>query len=96
MKIAKLIPPAGDKHWSFQMVVHNEQLPLAGEFVYLMNSEKIIKDASPFLQGHSHNWAMVEFWTRDKDLAMKAAQKFAEHFGVELKEGDFTREELRI
>lgn len=94
--IAKLVPPHMDKSWSFQMVVMNGDAPATHEFVGLFRRDPDVKAASPFLQGHSHNWSMVEFGKRDKEIVLKAAEALAKHFGVSYTEGDFTRAELGL
>jgi hypothetical protein len=93
--IAKFIPPQRDKSFSFQIVFPGNDLPESYEFVRVMDYADV-KDASPFLQGHNGNWAMVEFWTKDETLARRAATKLAQHFKVHMGEGDFTRKELGL
>ncbi|MYM92669.1 hypothetical protein [Duganella vulcania] len=91
--IARFVPPSGDKHWSFQM--RSDELPDAGAFIAAMRAP-IVKAVEPFLQGHSRDWAMVEFWTRDEGAARAAAEALAQHFGCTLRVGDFSREELGL
>lgn len=94
--VAKFIPPQGDKSFSFQIVFPDRDLPSSHVFVGLMRSEGVVKAAHPYLQGHNGNWAMVEFWVKDAAIARRAAQKFADLFGVSMGDGDFTREELGL
>lgn len=94
--IAKFIQPQRDKSWSYQVVYPERgKLPESWEFVAAMTIPEV-KAAHPFLQGHNGNWAMVEFWVKDEEVALKAARKLAEQFEVELGRGDFTREELGL
>lgn len=93
--VAKFIPPQCGKSWSFQIVFLNNKLPETWEFINLF-AEDDVKAAYPFLQGHSGNWAMVEFWVKEEAIARKAAEKFATHFNVEMGEGDFTRAEIGL
>jgi len=93
--IAKFVQPHSDKHFSFQIIFPDNNLPKSYVFVGLMNQPDV-KKARPFLQGHNGNWAMVEFWTDDESVARDAASKFAQHFKVEMGEGDFTRKELSL
>jgi hypothetical protein len=91
--ISRFVPPLGDKHWSFQM--RSDQLPSSGEFLAAMQTP-VVKAVSPFLQGHSRDWAMVEFWTHDEGAAHAAAEALAKHFDCELRIGNFTRAELGL
>ena len=89
--IARLVPPSGDKHFSFQMV--GDRLPSSGAFLAAMQMP-VVQFVRPFLQGHGSDWAMVEFWTKDEEAARSAAVALAAHFNCSLREGDFTRAEL--
>lgn len=92
--VARLIAPAGDKSYSFQMV--SDELPGQGEFMFVMRLPDV-KVAQPFLQGYDgRKWAMIEFSVRDPNIALKAAQACADHFEIDLKHGDFTRDELGL
>lgn len=91
--ITRFLEPSGDKHYSFQMV--NDMLPTQGDFLVAMKLVDVQK-VKPFLQGHSNNWAMVEFWTKDEEAALIAAKALAGHFKSELLFGNFSREELGL
>lgn len=92
-KIARLVPPHADKNWSFQAVgvVEDDVRQIRGAFF-----TESVKAANPFLQGNSGDWVMVEFWTKDKALIDAAARQLFALVGQELREGDFTREELGL
>lgn len=91
--MARLVPPFGDKHWSFQMVNINTADVLRIRSAFAID---VVKAAKPFLQGNSGSWVMVEFWTNDKILICEAACTLFSLFGLELCEGNFTREELGL
>ena len=92
-RIARLVPPRADKHWSFQMVraSKDDVRRIQGAFT----ADGII-EAKPFLQGNDGGWVMVEFWTWDKAIIHAAASRLFDMFGLEVREGDFTREELGL
>lgn len=92
--IARFVPPQRDKSWSFQVVFHDRELPESGVFVSLIQRSLFQLAAKPYLQGHSGNWAMVEYWVKDEAVARKAAAEFAQLFELELKDGDFFRNEV--
>ncbi len=91
--IAKLVPPFGDKNWSFQM--YNVTPEERGIVLYNFHNP-MVKKANPFLQGDSGGWLMVEFWTADRYLIDAASRCFFEAFGLEFQVGEFTREELGL
>lgn len=91
--VARLVPPHADKNWSFQAVNVSE------DDVYRIKrafSHPAVCDTSPFLQGNSRGWVMVEFWTKDKAAIDRAAQHFFGLFKLAVVEGDFTREDLGL
>ena len=92
-KIARLVPPQMDKNWSFQMINVTED---DAQNVYHAFATPVVQAAHPFLQGNSGGWLMVEFWTRDKVAIDAASQNLADLFGLTLREGDFTRDELGL
>lgn len=92
-KVARLVPPHADKHWSFQVVNvgEDEVWNIRGAF-----SNEAVKKANPFLQGNSGGWVMVEFWTEDKGIIDAAAKVLFQLFQLPVIEGDFTREDLGL
>lgn len=90
-RIAKLVPPHMDKHWSFQVMHRLEE----DEHVVKSTIHRHeVKNAEPFIQGLDRNWIMVEFWTNDKEAVTAAANALAEALGLSYTEGEFTREEI--
>lgn len=91
--IAKLVPPQMDKHWSFQVVRVSKDMRNAcvAEFKH-----PDVAKASPFLQGDSGDWLMVEFWHGGKEAAEVAAKQLAGALELVLMEGNFTRAELGL
>ena len=90
--LARFMEPCGDKHYSFQMI---GKIPEQWELLKAMQI-KDVKDVKPFLQGYSKDWCMVEFWTKDRDSAVKAAESIASYLKVEIGYGDFTRDDLGL
>lgn len=91
--VAKLVPPHGDKHWSFQIANRAEAHEMA---VKSGMGDAAVAGARPFLQGLSADWLMVEFWTMDKDAVDAAAKRLGQLCGVEFSEGEFTRSDLGL
>ncbi|HDR9103321.1 hypothetical protein [Paraburkholderia sp. A3RO-2L] len=92
-RIAKLVPPHMDKHWSFQMVNPTE------EEVSLIRAAfhtTAVQAAKPFLQGCTKDWLMVEFWTYSKDEVDAAGAHLFNLVSLPVREGDFTRAELGL
>lgn len=93
VKIARLVPPSGDKHWSFQAI------NLSTEEVSAIRGglrREAVAPARPFLQGCDGGWVMVEFWVASEQLARAAAADLAELLGVALIDGNFTRADLGL
>lgn len=93
LPIARLVPPYGDKHWSFQVL--NVEDSDVRELLWRFQDPRV-KAANPFLQGNSRGWAMVEFWTKDKALVDNAAAVLFDLFKLPVFEGQFTREDLGL
>lgn len=93
LAIAKLVPPHMDKHWSFQVVRASNDMRNAcvAEFKH-----PEVAKASPFLQGDSGDWFMIEFWRGGKEASETAAKQLAGVVGLALMEGEFTRAELGL
>lgn len=91
MRIAKLVPPHADKHYSFQVLHRNDD---DKRLVRVAMQHTDVAPASPFLQGCSENWLMVEFWCRDKEVIDKACRQLSATLELPYVEGDFTREEV--
>lgn len=89
--VARLVPPAGDKNWSFQTV---HQTPEQRTQVLVAMRDDQVQACRPFRQGDSPEWLMIEFWTDDADKIKIAANHLAGAIQAELKHGDFTREEV--
>lgn len=91
--MARLVPPHADKNWSFQAVNVEEDdvWAIRGAF-----SNEVVKKASPFLQGNSGGWVMVEFWTKDKDIIDAAAKVLLGLLNLAVVEGEVTREDLGL
>ncbi len=92
-KLARLVPPHADKNWSFQAI------NLTEDDVYKIRAafpHAAVQPASPFLQGNSGGWAMVEFWTKDKKVIDTAAKHLFDVFRLPVVEGDFTRKDLGL
>jgi len=95
-KLLRLIPPHMDKNWSIQGIHFSEEEIQDVKMCFVK-----IPDASPYLQGNSNGWFMVEFWTRDMVAIHQACQVIADCLGmtyskVENSSNAFTREELGI
>lgn len=92
-KLARLVPPHFDKNWSFQAInlTEDDVWKIRSAF-----SHAAVQPASPFLQGNSGGWAMVEFWTKDKKAIDAAAKHFFDVFQLPFIEGDFTRKDLGL
>lgn len=91
-RIAKLVPPHMDKHWSFQ--IQNRLPDDSDKARSAMYSNDIVKQANPFLQGCSDDWLMIEFWTLSKEAIDAACKQLSETFGLAYTEGQFTREDV--
>lgn len=92
-RIAKLVPPHLDKHWSFQMV--NPTEADAGQIRAAFQAN-VVKAAHPFLQGCTRDWLMVEFWTDSKEEVDAACAHLSSLVSLPLREGQFTRAELGL
>ncbi|MBU9199981.1 hypothetical protein KTD31_01010 [Burkholderia multivorans] len=92
-RIAKLVPPHLDKHWSFQMVNPTEEEVGVIRAAFHVSA---VKAANPFLQGCSKDWLMVEFWTDSKDEVDAASAHLFNLVSLPVLEGDFTRAELGL
>jgi hypothetical protein len=92
--IAKLIPPSGDKNFSFQVIGINQEQKT--KLFGAINSLKSMHpDLKPFIQGNSGNWVMIEFWTDNVDSIMEASVFLSKILNVDCGFGDFTREEVK-
>ena len=91
--VAKLVPPQGDKSWSFQ--IHNRS-EAHGDAVLAGMRHEVVARAQPFLQGCTKEWLMVEFWRMDKAVVDAAARHLAQQCGVRYTEGQFTRADLGL
>jgi len=92
--IVKLVPPSGDKGYSFQtMHASAEQMET---LIGLMSDPVVIK-ARPFLQGQddSSGWIMIEFWVPDRTRVLEASAILAQLVGACLVEGEITMEDVR-
>lgn len=89
--VTRLVPPHGDKSWSFQAIhLKPEQ---RNQLVAAMKDPKV-EPCKPFKQGDSGNWLMIEFWTENLEAIKVAAKHLAGLLNSELSEGDFTRAEV--
>lgn len=90
-RIAKLVPPTGDKHHSFQIANRDE-----GDEQLARNSvlHPDVAAARPFIQGMDRTWLMIEFWTDDEEKITKACDALSKLFKIEYTHGQFTREEI--
>lgn len=92
--LAKLCPPQGDKHHSFQVIniTKDDRDTLLSCF-----RKPSVAKTQPFLQGDSGGWVMVEFWTKDIDAIRAASKALATAIGIDqFDEGDFTRKDLGL
>lgn len=92
----RLVPPHMDKNWSLQGIHFSEE-----EIFQVKSCFSKMQDASPYLQGNSGVWFMVEFWTRDMKSVNEACQIISDHLNVPFEKVDdstkaFTRKELGI
>lgn len=91
--VARLVPPHGDKGWSFQVANRLEDHERS---VRQCMQSPAVKAANPFLQGCSPDWLMVEFWTKDKNLVDSACEHLSKELGLQCSEGQFTRQDLGL
>jgi hypothetical protein len=56
-------------------------------YINLPNS-KLIKDAHPFIQSHSSDYLLIEFWTSDIDKILAFCDFFAREFFFTYEEKD--------
>ena len=91
---AKLVPPNNDKNWSLQFI----EVPFkkdCPDFDLTNNPEKSNiwywcqhygnhYNVSPFLQGNSGDWMMIEFWSSSQGLILEASLAICEILKVEL------------
>lgn len=89
--VTRLVPPHGDKSWSFQ-VIHLK--PEQRKQVLVALKDPQVEPSKPLRQGDSGNWLMIEFWTNNLEAIKVAANYLAGVLSSELKEGDFTRSEV--
>lgn len=92
-KVALLVPPQGDKNWSFQMVNITEDDADTVRRAFL---EPDVKRAEPFLQGLSRDWIMVEFWVADKAIIDAAAKVLFDRVKQPWASRGFTRADLGL
>ena len=90
-RVAKLVPPSGDKGWSFQVTNRRKQ---DVQMVRVAMDTPAVKQAQPFLQGETPDWLMVEFWVRDKELIVAASKIIARALSIDFVEGHFTKEDV--
>jgi hypothetical protein len=91
--VARLVPPHGDKHWSFQIANRSEEHEFA---VKASMRDPAVQAAKPFIQGLSRDWLMVEFWTADRKAVDDAAKQLASRCGVDFEVGELTRQDLGL
>lgn len=94
--ICCLVPPTGDKSWTFQILTDDPDLRgwILGSFKTIF-----LKDTAPFLQADTSTgegfFLMVEFWTKDEILVRRAAAFLTGLcLSLELIEGMWAREVL--
>lgn len=82
--IAKLFPPNGDKNWSLQFV----GAPLDGPERALIISQALhfgkCFHVSPFVQGDSEDWIMIEYWHTSETYILEAAMNTCKSLNLKL------------